>query len=245
MLKRTEGIVLKNRPHLDADLVVTYLTLDAGIINLYAKSSRKISSRFGSSLEPLTYAKIAFWGKEQSSLPRLTQSDIIKPFFSLRDSMNLFFKISEILELTLKLMPERKPKRSIFSLLLNTLACIEKNPENVLYTTYYKLRVLSIGGFAPMVGSCAKCGKDADRFYLNEGATMCNFCVIPDNNFIQVSPSVMSVYHYFMKVHPFTLERLKLSQDIRIGLEALINSHINYTVVSELKTSRFVRLMKN
>ena len=79
MLHRTEGIVLKGAPYGEADLIVAFLTLDFGLMSAFAKSPRKTKSRFGSSLEPLTHSKIAFWGKEDSKLPRLTQADIIEP----------------------------------------------------------------------------------------------------------------------------------------------------------------------
>ncbi len=58
MLKRTEGIVLRTIPFGEADLIVTYLTPDFGIIKLFAKSPRKTKSRFGSSLEPLSLVKV-------------------------------------------------------------------------------------------------------------------------------------------------------------------------------------------
>ena len=80
MLQRTEGIVLRTFPFGEADLIVTYLTPDFGLIKLFAKSPRKFKSRFGSSLEPLTHSKISFWGKEDAPLPKLTQSDIMQPF---------------------------------------------------------------------------------------------------------------------------------------------------------------------
>ena len=47
MLQRTEGIVLRTTPYGEADLIVTYLTKDHGIIKVFAKSPRKIKSRFG------------------------------------------------------------------------------------------------------------------------------------------------------------------------------------------------------
>jgi DNA repair protein RecO (recombination protein O) len=99
MLRRTEGIVLRTFPFGEADLIVTYLTPEFGILKLFAKSPRKIKSRFGSSLEPLTCSKISFWGKEDAALPKLTQSDIIHPFHSIRNNLHCFLKVSEILEL--------------------------------------------------------------------------------------------------------------------------------------------------
>ena len=111
MLKRTEGIVLKTIPFGEADLIVTYLTYDFGLIKAFAKSPRKIKSRFGSSLEPLTYSKISFWGKEDANLPRLTQSDIILPFKSIRERLDCFLKASEIIELTVNTLPEHEANK--------------------------------------------------------------------------------------------------------------------------------------
>ena len=101
MLQRTEGVVLRNIVFGEADLIVTYLTPDFGLLKLFAKSPRKIKSRFGSSLEPLTRTRISFWGKEDTALPRLTQSDIIHPFHLIRDTLNCFLKVLEIIELTI------------------------------------------------------------------------------------------------------------------------------------------------
>lgn len=41
MLTRTEGIVLKTQKYGEADLIVTYLTSDRGIINAFAKAPEK------------------------------------------------------------------------------------------------------------------------------------------------------------------------------------------------------------
>ena len=93
MLSRTEGIVLRTQKYGEADLIVTYLTSDRGIIKAFAKSPRKTRSRFGSSLEPLTYANISLWGKEQS-MPKITQSDVISSFHQLRESYDDYINIS-------------------------------------------------------------------------------------------------------------------------------------------------------
>jgi len=127
MLHRTEGIVLRTIPFGDADLIVSFLTADLGILKTFAKSPLKTKSRFGSSLEPLTHSKIAFWGKENAALPRLTQSDIIHSFQSIRDTLNCFLKVLEIMELTLRFIPEREANKRVYSLLLHTLHNIENN----------------------------------------------------------------------------------------------------------------------
>ncbi len=203
MLKRTEGIVLRTFPFGEADLIVTYITPDFGILKLFAKSPRKIKSRFGSSLEPLTNSRISFWGKEDASLPRLTQSDIIHPFQALRGSLNCFLKISGIVELTLSFMPERDMNSKVFSLLLDTLRVLEndfiESPESSvkiptsgkttagsrgknaflhadLLLNHYKVKFLDLVGFAPKLDVCGRCARKGFRFYISQGSLLCESC---------------------------------------------------------------------
>src|SRR5208337_2872699 len=138
MLKRTYGIVLKNSVFGEADLIVTYLTPHYGLLRAFAKSPRKIRSRFGSSLEPLTYARISFFGKEEASLPRLTQSDIIKPFHVLRCDFKRLLNVSGILELCLNFLPERRPAPEILNLFLHMLPFLKPNATTNSFIFFIK-----------------------------------------------------------------------------------------------------------
>ena len=133
MLTRTEGIVLRSNIYGEADLIVTYITRDHGLVKVFAKSPRKVKSRFGSSLEPLTYSKIAFIGKEDAGLPRLTQSDIVKPFHSLREDYGCFIRLAEILELMIHFLPEKEPNANMFALLLRMLTKLNPEHNNDLF----------------------------------------------------------------------------------------------------------------
>ncbi|HMK50205.1 MAG TPA: DNA repair protein RecO [Thermodesulfovibrionales bacterium] len=204
MLTRTDGIVLRTIPFGEADLIVTYLTSDYGLVKTFAKSPRKIKSRFGSSLEPLTHARISFWGKEDAALPRLTQSDIIDTFHHLRDNIHRFLRVSEIVELTLQFLPERDANKRVYSLLLETLKAVERQQEipaghaGVSRTTQslpivsdngkgvltesmildqYKVRFLELAGFAPKLDACGRCGRSGYSFFLSHGAILCEECI--------------------------------------------------------------------
>jgi DNA repair protein RecO (recombination protein O) len=204
MLTRTDGIVLRTIPFGEADLIVTYLTSDLGLVKAFAKSPRKIKSRFGSSLEPLTHARISFWGKEDAALPRLTQSDIIDTFHPLRDKIHCYLRVSEIVELTLFFVPERDANKPVYSLLLDTLKALEReqdpasdssgsnriNPSvssvsgrvkgvsaEALILNQYKMRFLELAGFAPKLDSCGRCGRSGYSFFLSHGAILCEECI--------------------------------------------------------------------
>ncbi|HAK88733.1 MAG TPA: DNA repair protein RecO [Nitrospiraceae bacterium] len=232
MLKRTEGIVLKNSLFGEADLIVTYLTRDYGLLKVFAKSPRKIKSRFGSSLEPLTYSNISFMGKEDANLPRLTQSDIIKTFHTLRDDFKRLLNVSEMLELSLKFMPEREPHFAVFKLLLGTLTKLEPDSENALYFLYYKIKFLEISGYAPRLDMCGRCGTMScnghNNFYVSHGSIICEKCIRDREGSIRLSDGTVRLYNSLIKWRLSNINRVKAPAYMLSEIGQVINSHVAY-----------------
>jgi len=239
MLQRTEGIVLRTTLYGEADLIVTFLTKDHGIIKVFAKSPRKVKSRFGSSLEPLTCSRISFWGKEDAALPRLTQADITHVYSSIRESLSGFLKVSELIELTLHLVPERDRSRNVFSLLMRTLALMETGPAEQLITLFYKLKLLEIAGFLPRLQSCGRCGAEGDAFHLMQGTVLCGNCCTDDGQVSRLSPSVRTFFSTLLKWEISKLHRLKPAEGIIRELVVLIDEHAQYVTEKNLRTKSF------
>ncbi|MEJ2695790.1 MAG: DNA repair protein RecO [Candidatus Sulfobium sp.] len=235
MLQRTEGIVLKTIPFGEADLIVTYLTETHGIIKTFAKSPRKTKSRFGSSLEPLTHSKIAFWGKEDAALPRLTQSDIIHPFSSLRNSLKCFLPAAEMVELTLNFMAERDANGEVYVLLINTLRALEADCGARLLPLYYKVRLLSIVGYLPGLDGCGRCGKAGSEFYLSHGTVLCRECSGENESSLKISPGMIRLHGTLLEWSLSKLERIKPQEALVAELSRLLDDHVKY--ITE-KTSR-------
>jgi len=246
MLKRTEGIVLRTIPFGEADLIVTYLTPDFGIIKLFAKSPRKIKSRFGSSLEPLTHSRIAFWGKEDASLPRLTQSDILRPFQSIRDSLDCFLKVAQLIELTLSFMPERDANTKVFALLFNTLTEIEAAGFAVknLLEHHFRIKLLDLVGFAPKLDACGRCGSKGDTFYISQGSLLCVLCARGMDAPIRLSPAVLRLYSDLLTWDTTKIRRIKPSDRLMSELSGILTMHITYVLARPLRTASFVHALR-
>lgn len=245
MLRRTEAIVLKTIPFSDADLIVTTLTLDYGLVKTFAKSPRKTKSRFGSSLEPLTYSNISFWGREDANLPRMTQSDIIKPFQSIRGRMEYFFNVMEIVELTLNLLPEREANRNIFHLLISILNRIENeisgSGNGVFDCVLYKIRFLDLVGYGPRLDGCARCGKTGYNFYIAHGSVICGHCAKDLDAPMRLSPGAVKLYETLRKWDIAKVDRIKLSGMLLSELSGMLDNHILYTTAKPLRTKTFQR----
>ncbi len=251
MLRRTEGIVLRTVPFGEADLIVTYLTPDYGLIKLFAKSPRKIKSRFGSSLEPLTHSTISFWGKEDASLPKLTQSDIRHSFQAIRNNLVFFMKISHIVELTISFIPERDANKKVYSLLFNILKIFEEMlsaaggregvPAGELIIIHYKIKFLEFIGFAPKLDSCGRCGRSGHSFYISHGSVMCGICAKGIDSPIRLSPAVLKLYADLLTWDTAKIRRIKPSDRLMSELSGIINMHIKYILAKPLRSDVFVQ----
>lgn len=257
MLKRTEGVVLRTIPFGEADLIVTYLTPDFGLMKLFAKSPRKIKSRFGSSLEPLTHSKISFWGKEDSALPRLTQSDIIHPFQSIRENLNCLLRISEMIELIINFVPEKEGNSRVYTLLLDTLRDIEDNllpaaaqkigkggfRNEDLVVNHYKIKFLEFVGFAPRLDACGRCGRNGYFFYLSHGSILCETCAGGADSPIKLSPAVLRFYSDLRTWDAAKIKRIRPSAALLSELSDIINIHIKYILSKPLRSEEFIHAL--
>lgn len=245
MLTRTEGIVLKTQKYGEADLIVTYLTFDKGIIKAFAKSPRKTNSRFGSSLEPLTHARISLWGKEQSALPRITQSDIINPFHQVRENYEDFINASRLVEILISLTPEGIPNKKLFAFFLSALQFMKSlgQGQKEAFHLITRIRLLAMIGYAPRLSNCGRCDEDSLDFYPDAGTTLCKKCatspVGKEKPFIRVNNKTINFYTHTIEWPINISNRLKPGQDTISEVSVILDKHLTYLLSKKLLSSEF------
>lgn len=233
MLKNTEGIVLKNSVFGEADLIVTYLSKDFGIIQVFAKSPRKIKSRFGSSLEPLTYSNIAFLGKEHSALPRLTKSDIIKSFHNIRENVSVFTDVSEIIKLNLSFVHKVTPVKDLFELLYYSLLHLSEGSDKDIILLLYRLKFLDLLGYSPNLNKCGKCGIFIDEisshnFFISDGTVLCDKCKNNSDGHVRISQMGIRFYNSLMRLSIKNIKNIKAPKPLVSEILYVINTHIRH-----------------
>jgi DNA repair protein RecO (recombination protein O) len=245
MLTRTEGIVLRTQKYGEADLIVTYLTSDKGIIKAFAKSPRKTGSRFGSSLESLTHSRISLWGKEQASLPRITQSDIIDSFHRIRENFQDFIGISKLVEILIALTPGEIPNKRLFSFFLNILHTVmssEQASKDALHLIT-RIRLLAAIGYAPRLKGCGKCGDRSLNFYPDSGTTLCGRCsgtpAGEGKPFMRINDNTIRFYEHSIEWPVHISNRLKPRREILAELSTLLDKHLTYLLSRKLLSSEF------
>ncbi len=245
MLYKTEGIVLKSMEFKEADKIVTIYTKDYGKITAIAKGVRKTKSKFGSSLEILTYSIFLIY--KGRNIDIVSQTEILESFFSTSKEVIKFAFAANCVEIINKLTEEREINIGLFNLLKEVLHYLRGTNDPKLLALSFKWQTMSILGYRPSLNHCCRCNKsteDQKEMYFNirEGGLVCNNCIAEDKE------ECIKVYLYFVKlvrkilITPLSTISNATIPDIKMKeLEKITDLYIAYHSEKSFKTDRFLK----
>jgi DNA repair protein RecO (recombination protein O) len=158
--QQSEGIVLRTYPLNDGDKVAVVLTKDFGVVRGFAKGARKLKSKFGSSLEPLTVAQFNFFLKEHHETVRLDKAELQQSYFNAASKDSTLELITYWTELILEFLPPYMPEERVYRMLKACLKVLTDNPDNFqTITCYFEVWLLKLAGFFPDLSKCKGCNR--------------------------------------------------------------------------------------
>ncbi len=245
MLYRTEGVVLKSIEYGDADKIVTIYTKKYGKIQAIAKGVRKTKSKFGSSLEILTYAIFLFY--KGKNIDIISQTEILESFFTASKEIVKFAFASNCAEVVNKISGEGEVNLSIFFLLKEVLHYLKEAKDPKLLTLSFKWQVLAILGYKPSFGRCCICNSKIEDqkemfFNIDEGGVICNKCLSKNKR------GCIQVSLYFIKlgrkllITPLSVISKATIPDVRMReLEKVTDLYLAYYSDQSFKTDTFLK----
>jgi DNA repair protein RecO (recombination protein O) len=167
-LKESEAIVLRTYPLRESDLLVTLFTRLEGKVRGVARAAKKSRRRFGGSLEPLTYVKVAYDDRERHELARLDSCEVLESPLASEVSYPRAVALGHVAELLDELLPDREANDAVFRLALSVLAQL-RGKDFWLPITYFDLWMARLMGYLPDLSECLSCGRslNGDRAYFH------------------------------------------------------------------------------
>lgn len=156
-LKESEAIILRSFPLGEADRLVSFLSRTAGRIRGVARGARRPRSRFGSTLEPLSYIRIWFYERETRELVRISQCELIESFLEAQRDYTSSLALALASEITEAVLPDHEPADAAFRLLLLTSRVIQQKGSIALAVAHFALWTVRLGGWLGSLERCARC----------------------------------------------------------------------------------------
>jgi DNA repair protein RecO (recombination protein O) len=179
-LRETEAIVLRTYRLGEADKIVSLFTRQAGRLRAVATGAQRTRSRYGGTLEPLTYIRLWLFERETRDLLRLNSAELLESFFDMQKDYRLHVAAQYIAEVCERLLPERELNERAFRLVMATLRGLKHSGEVDRPLVYFNYWLLRLGGFLPDLDRCAGCGRELGdepgHYGPGSEGLMCRFC---------------------------------------------------------------------
>jgi DNA repair protein RecO (recombination protein O) len=179
-LRETEAIALRTYRLGEADKIVSLFTRQLGRIRAVASGAQRPKSRYGGTLEPLSYVKLWLYERENRDLGRLNSVELLESFFGMQREYRVQAAAQYMAEVAEGFLPEREVNERAFRLLLAVLRALKRSSEVNRPLLYFNYWLLKLGGFLPELDRCGNCGRALgdETAYYGEGSEQlfCSNC---------------------------------------------------------------------
>jgi DNA repair protein RecO (recombination protein O) len=164
---KTEAIVLRSLRFAEADRILHLYTSERGRVGAIAKGVRKMKSRFGARLEPLSHVELLLH-EGSGELQTVTGVDLKRSHRSTREEP---YRLSVGLigaEAMLRLFGEPEANERAFTALARFLDLLDEldpaggEPALDELALSFQLKLLWLAGYLPHLTSCVECGAAGD-----------------------------------------------------------------------------------
>ena len=231
---KTKGIILAQNNMSDNDKMVTILTPDWGKIGCSARGARRPKSTLMSGTQFLCFADFIIY--KGASSYNLNSAEPIEIFYNIRLDIDKLKYAVEVAKIANDVTEENEGSYRILQLVLNTLYMISESEKELNFIlSIYKLRLLSLIGFRPIIERCASCGKSEDLNYFSfmDNGLKCKNCKTQDKGAIELSDTTVKAIKYIIKADPKKIYSFDIPEENKKQLKLLTKIYLDKCIEKE------------
>jgi DNA repair protein RecO len=165
----TEGVVIRNTPFRERDMIVWVYTYDAGMIKLFVKGKKQHSSICTS---PFTRAEFSYvCGR--SDLYSLRESRLLDAHHALRKDLGKIEAASALVKALIASQPLGKVAMKMYEMFIWCLQRISYAEEEEKVVSFFMVKTLLHEGRLHLQDSCNACGCGLKEVHIYEGECLC------------------------------------------------------------------------
>ena len=243
----TRGLVLKNTPFGEADLLVNLYSREFGKIRAIAKGSRKSTSRMVGHLEPLTILDLSlFRGR---NLDTINQAQIVNNLGSLKSDLSQISEGLYVCELIDGFGNESNSNIDLYQVAIETLDNIDQDHQQNLNLRWFEIHLLRTTGFKIELETCTECNRDIKpqqhRFSPDSGGVICIHCNITARRIYPLSLQALKVLRFLERSALHNLPHLNISNTLEKELKSLLGNTVRYWIDKEIRSNAFIEHLEH
>jgi DNA repair protein RecO (recombination protein O) len=175
-LYRDKAIVLRTYDLREADRIIVMMTEEHGKVRAVANGVRKMSSRFGARLEPLSHIDVLL--SKGKDLDTVNQVELVTSARGLYTDLDRLTRGLAMLEAVDQLGLEGEPTQHLYKMLVGALQWLSENDSALVLAAFY-FKLLVAEGVGAHVEKCVSCGAPGEQivaFDIFLGGGQCQSC---------------------------------------------------------------------
>lgn len=225
---KTKGIILSQNNMGDYDKMCTLLTPDLGKIGCSAKGARKPKSTLMAGTQLLCFGDFLIY--KGAGTYHINSCEPIEIFYNLRLDIDKLTYASKVAKIVNDVTDENQNTYRVLQLTLNTIYMIsESNKDLDFIFSIFKIRLLSIIGFRPIIGNCSTCkAKENLRYFsFKDNGLKCENCGKLDKGAIKISDTTIKAIRYIILSEPKKIFSFELSSENKTELQIISKIYLN------------------
>ena len=231
---KTKGIVLAQHNMGDNDAMVTLLTPDLGKIGCAAKGVKRPKSPLMAGTQFLCFGDFIIY-KGVSSYS-INSCEPIEIFYNIRLDIDKLKYASEIAKIVSEVTDENESDYKILQLVLNTMYLISETDKDLDFIlSIFKIRLLSLIGFRPIVEHCTNCDEKDDLkfFSFKDNGLKCSSCGKQDKGAFELSEAVVKALKFIIWAEPKKVFSFDMSDDNKQQLKIISKLYLDKSLEKE------------
>ena len=245
MRSKTEAIIISSMNLGEADKLVTFFSLDRGMLKGVAKNARKSFRRFGAGLESFTLVRLHLYEREHQELLRIESADIIEQHAAVGGCLPGAAAGAVMLELVRELSPLGERNAQAFLLLSHVLHLLDEGEDPLFLLGIFEIKFLSLLGYQPKLDNCLSCGVQprGEIIFLGmKGGILCPDCMVSSGDLqVRLSAGAVGFYYQALRMDMDKVSRLKPSAGILQELDSAFAAHTFHILGKRLKSTEFLK----
>ena len=227
-LIKTKGLILAQNNMGDYDKMCTLLTPDLGKIGCSAKGARRAKSTLMAGTQFLCFGDFLIY--KGASSYHINSCEPIEIFYNLRLDIDRLTYASRVARIVNDITDENQNTYRILQLTLNTIYMLsESDKEMDFIYSIFKIRLLSIIGFRPIIDKCANCSSKENLRYFSfkDSGFKCESCGRQDKGAVQISDTTIKAIRYIIMTDAKKIYSFELSEENKQELKLISKIYLS------------------
>lgn len=237
MIKKVEGIIVKETPYKETSKILTVFTKEYGMIGIISRGCKKIKSPLNAVSNKLIYGMFHINYKKE--LSTLVEVDVIDTLSKIRKDITRISYASFLTDLATQVYKHENNK-DIYDLYISSILKINEGYDPMVITNILELKLLDFLGIRPIIDKCAICESTNNIVTISsyKGGYLCSHCVSNEKIYNTKTIKLIRMFYY---VDINKISKTNISINIKKEINEFINDYYDRYTGLYLKSKSFLK----